>query len=322
MAQDAPVPEIPDSLPSSARFGLDIIRGQLLRDLAEYNTRVDVFNAACGHIDPKNTALLASCTEKYHMMTAVAGALEENKKEFAAQLDAEVFAVRSDISGPPASPEQRLQNADKLAIKREIEGVRNALAQLNKAMELDASQREEWLKESHDATRDAWFLAGSTTLDIFGDHAEKQVNDVDAELKHSEDLLSGTTDPNLRSQLHTKCGMLMDSKEKLEGVRDAIDLAKDGFGLATKGVKIGEDREIAEESGFETAWALAEKAKIMTPEAHYAKTIVDASYLVAEQAASWLRLRDLNDSAGQYPAATKTLQKRMEELVKAEKASQ
>ena len=320
LAQDAPVPEISDSLPSSAHFGLSIIRGQLLSDLAEYNKRVDLFNAACGRIDPKDTALIASCTEKYHIMTDVAAALEKNKKEFAAQLDAEVFAVKNDMSGPPASPEQRLQNADKLAIKREIEGIRNALAQLNKSMELDASQRDEWLKESGDATRDAYFLAGSTTLDIFGYHAEDRVKAVDAELKQSEDLLYGTTaTANLRSQLHTKCGMLIDSKKELEGVRDRIGQVQDAFELGTKVAKMGVDGEIPVESGFEAAWALAEKAKFMPREGHLAKTIVEGSYLVAVQAASTLRLRALNNNSDQYAAATKILQSKMEELVKAEK---
>ena len=87
-AQDAPVPAIPKTLPQTVRDELDGARAPLLARIDAYSQKVDAFESACGHVPTAATAQIASCRQKLQAMDAEAAALENDKKRFAAQLNA------------------------------------------------------------------------------------------------------------------------------------------------------------------------------------------------------------------------------------------
>jgi tetratricopeptide (TPR) repeat protein len=209
--------------------------------------------------------------------------------------------------------------SDNLTISREIAGVRNALQQLNKSMSLDASQREEWMHDSEMATRDAWILAGTATLDLWGAHVDHQIQSADQELKRSVDLLAGTVSPNRREQLHTAFKILKRREDELKRLRSSIDEYQQSYGGAELANKILEGKDKKVEVALEAMWKSADKLKLLPPGAAVAKDYADLSYLVAIQAASVLRIRAINERPERYLDAIKVLKVRMEKLVKAQR---
>lgn len=101
-AQDAPVPLIPETLPQAVRNELAVVRTPLVARVDAYNQKVDAFNSACGHIQPTDSALIASCTQKFQAMSAEGAALENDKKRFAAQLNVAVTAPNPVPAGSPS----------------------------------------------------------------------------------------------------------------------------------------------------------------------------------------------------------------------------
>jgi hypothetical protein len=317
VAQDVSLSPIPATLPPAVIDKLAAVRTELLNRLEAHNQKVDAFNSSCAQVEV-NTALFSECTQKDKALSAEAATLVEDKKGFAAQLNSAIAANTSEDSD-----EKSVQESDRVTIKREIEGIQNALRQLNKSMTLDASQREEWEKESEQATHDSWALAGSATLDLIGAHADAKVKSQDKELKHCLDLLSGTVEPDRREQLHTAYAVLKDRKDELERLHSAIETVHDAYDINADLTDVkyeGDNPQALSEHGLEAIWKAGEKLKIIPPQASVAKTYVDLSYLVAEQAASALRLGALNRNSDEYLAATKVLKARMETLVKAQKA--
>lgn len=307
-AQDVSLSPIPATLPPAVIDKLTAVRTQLLNRLEAHNQKVDAFNSACGQVQP-DTAQFTECVQQDKSLSAEASTLVEDKKAFAAQLNSAIAA------NTVASDDKSLQESDKLIIKREIAGIQNALRQLNKSMNLDAAQREEWEKESGEATHDAWMLAGATTLDLLSLHADSQVKTADTELQHSLDLLSGTVDPNRREQLHTAFAMLKGRKDELERFRSSVETAHKAFDIHESA-----NQKVEDSNAFEAIWGAGDKLGVIPPAGAWAKTAMEASYLVAVQAASALGIRDLNRNSDEYLAATKVLKARMETLVKAENA--
>jgi len=316
LGQDVSLPQIPATLPPAVLDRLTVVRAHLLDRLQVHNLKVDTFNSRCGQVQP-GTALFSECTQDDQALSAEDATLIADKKGFAAQLSAAVADAN-----PTAGAAGQLHESERLIINREIEGIQNALRQLNKSMDLDASQREEWEQESAHAEEDAWFLAGSATLDLIGVHAEEKVKAADKELTHSLDLLSGTVDPDRREQLHAAFSVLKDRKDELKRVQASIDEVRDAYGGADYARSVDEGRDSKTELALEAVWKAGEKMEIIGPEFSLAKTYVDASYLIAVQAASTKRLGALNANSEAYLAAVKVLKARMETLVKAQKALQ
>jgi hypothetical protein len=209
-----------------------------------------------------------------------------------------------------------LQESGNLTIIREIAGIQNALRRLTKSMNLDAVQREEWEQESKRATRDAWILAGSATLDLLGAHVDYQLETADSELKHSVDLLSNTIEPNRREQLGIAFKVLKDRKDELKRLRSSIAESQESYGGTDLASKIVESRDSKIEVALEAIWKAGERLKVISPSASAAKTLVAASYLIAVQAASMQRISAFNGNSAQYLAAVKVLKARMETLMR------
>ena len=201
------------------------------------------------------------------------------------------------------------QPSDNAVIQREVVGIQKALKELNKSMNLDAAQREEWEQDSAHASRDAWILAGSTTLDLIGDHIDAQIQDADAELK-----LKPTNREQLGNALKT-----LDRKDKLEKLHSAVEAAQKSYENSDLLVHADEQSDNKIEL-LEGIWSKYEATGASPLWAHWLKTDLDAGYLVAVQAASVLRLADLNRNSKQYLAAVKVLRTRMEVLVNTARA--
>jgi len=287
LGQDVSLPQIPATLPPAVLDRLTVVRAHLLDRLQVHNLKVDTFNSRCGQVQP-GTALFSECTQDDQALSAEDATLIADKKGFAAQLSAAVADAN-----PTAGAAGQLHESERLIINREIEGIQNALRQLNKSMDLDASQREEWEQESAHAEEDAWFLAGSATLDLIGVHAEEKVKAADKDLK-----------------------------DELKRVQSSIDEVREAYGGADYARNVVEGRDSKTELALEAVWKAGEKLKLIGPEFSLAKTYADASYLIAVQAASTKRLGALNANSEEYLAAVKVLKARMETLVKAQKALQ
>jgi hypothetical protein len=311
--QDKPVPTIPTTLTADVRESLTVARKQLLSQIDAFNAEAATFNTECGEVPASDTARNAVCDRRLATLNTKSDAMDKAKEQFAAQLNA---AVKTADADPGAG--KRLEAADTQVIKREIAGVQNALRQLNKSIDLDAAQGEEWRQTSEGATHEAWILAGSATLDLLGAHADHKVKDADSELEHSLDLLSGTTDPNRREQLHAAYSVLKERKGELEQMRSLIDSAHQGFDIGV-GLKDSEPHDSKMENLLELVWMAGERLEVIPPQASVLKTYVELSYLTAEQAVSSERIDALNSNSEQYLASLKVLKSRMEALVKAQK---
>jgi hypothetical protein len=121
--QDAPVPLIPETLPVAARNSLTLVRTQLLNRVTAVNEKVDAFNASCGSVPATNTALIASCTERYKAISAESTAVDDDKKRFAVQLDSAVGAsVPASGALPANSAIEQLRNSGKESTGRLFDG--------------------------------------------------------------------------------------------------------------------------------------------------------------------------------------------------------
>jgi hypothetical protein len=312
---------LPDELSLSAKSELTQMRLKILTSLDALRRQIDVHNQQCGSVPDTDAALVGACEQSQSTLSQKINAYRNELATYEQSLHMAIQTAPA--LAPPtaaASADGRLQESDNLTIKREIAGIQDALRRLNKSMNLDAAQREEWEQESELATRDAWILAGSATLDLIGAHVDHQIQTADSELKHSVDLLSGTNDPNRRDQLHIAFKVLKDRKDELKRLRSSIDESQESYNGADLANQIVEGRDSKVEVALEAIWKGGEKLKVIPPSASALKTVVDASYLIAVQAASTQRISSLNGNSEQYLAAVKVLKARMEKLVRAQKA--
>lgn len=268
-----------------------------------YNMNIALAQAAISYVPPVRAAI--SYVPPVHAAIGYrppAQAVIVHRAEGSAAFQARVAAVPSQSAA---------------LIQPKIAGIRDSLKQLNKAMTLDASQRKEWDAASANATQSAFTMAGSATLDLLGAHVDHKIKEADQELKRSVDLLSSSTDTNRRDQLHSAFSALKARKTELVRLRGSIEETQGAYSGSTEG--IAQSQTSKREAALESIWSAGEKLKIIGPEGSAAKSIVDACYLVTVQAASVLRIRQLNRNQDQYLAALKVLKTRMETLVKASK---
>ena len=81
-AQDAPLAQIPTTLPPSEIKRLAGVRAQLMDRLGAHNQEVDAFNSRCGTVQG-NTPLFGECVKEDKALSAELETLTEDKKSFA-----------------------------------------------------------------------------------------------------------------------------------------------------------------------------------------------------------------------------------------------
>lgn len=185
-------------------------------------------------------------------------------------------------------------------IRTRIKGIEDALRRLDASHRLDATDRAEWIKQSNDATKDAYKLGASLTLDLAGHLADDQIKAIDAKIDEG----GGDDVVNALEARKTQLEHLKDGIEKSEKVVDIAD-------------KTGEEES---KSQLEKIYDLCEKGNLLPEGTSEAKDMIDASYAVAQQAVSVERINQLNDNADRYLGAVDALGTRMKSLVRLEKA--
>lgn len=310
-----------DKIAPSGRSKLAQMRSALLDKFDALQRDIDTQTQQCSSVPDDNDALIASCHQSRSILGQQIASYNNALASYEQSLSVALRAP-SDRGQPGAIADAagHLQKSDVATIQREVAGIQTALRQLNKAMALDASQREEWEKESETATRDAWILAGSAVLDLYGRHVAANIRAADSEVKNNIDLLSGTIEKDRREQLHAAFAVLEDRKKELQRLGASVKELQNSYGGATLANTIVEGRASNMEIALDSIWKAGGELNLIPPQATWTKHAVDASYLTAVQAASTWRLGALNANSEQYLAAVKVLKARMETLVKAEKS--
>jgi tetratricopeptide (TPR) repeat protein len=235
------------------------------------------------------------------------------------------------IVAQPAASKPAAQAVDPLEkTRQDIKGVQKALEELQKSMAGDASQREEWEKESAKASRDAYFTAGDLALTMLGDHLDQQLKANDEELTHVDDLLiSETSDPDRREQLELAFKALEERKDELLSAQEAVDHGADVLKIAQTATDFAHG-DAEPENPVEIAYDACKKLqdgfppevqpfvdKVTRP-VDFGRVAIDGCYEACVQAASVSRISQLNQNSESYLKAVATLSDRMKTLVKLE----
>ena len=324
LAMELPhLPDIPTSV-QAAHPELAAQREALLRERALLYARVRRQNAQCSAVE-EGSAAETVCLQSLKALRADIEEDASKSSRFIERLRNASVAPDYPVQTKPAAmrpADSRLSQADSQMIKQEIAGTQQALRRLQAAMNLDASQREEWVRESNRASRDAWIEAGSMTLDLMGAHVDHQITDEDSEVKRSWDLLVGTTDTGRRERLENAFKVLSDRKADLNHLRSSIRVTRKAYDNAASIVQTDEAGDSKLEFMLESIWNKGVDLKIIPPSAGIAKMVVDDAYLIKVQLVSLRRINDLNGNSERYLAAVKALRARMKALITAQKSLQ
>ena len=174
------------------------------------------------------------------------------------------------------------------------------------------------MKESEGATIDAYIQGEGAVLEVFKLRVEAEQAVANGEVRSSLQKLASETDPNRRAQLHSAFAALKDRSDDLEGVANEIKGGQARIELLGSGkmaIDAASKEELSNVEVAEAVWTAAERLKLIPPWAVAAKTAVDAWYGVAVQAASVLRVNQLNENAERYLAAVKSLHEAMQKAV-------
>ena len=138
---------------SQANPALVAERARLVTDIRDFNDLARQFNVDCSSVDEENANAVQSCRNRQ-------GSLRMQKDDLVTRIG--VF--NSNVRTARANLTPAARASDTAFIRLRIAGIQNALRQLNKAMSLDAFQRQEWEEESARASFEAWLMAGSLAL--------------------------------------------------------------------------------------------------------------------------------------------------------------
>jgi hypothetical protein len=219
---------------------------------------------------------------------------------------------------------------DLAKIQAEIDGIRNALVQLNSVKEMNDAQLEEWQKASEKASNDAWELGANLTVDLLTENLKNRGESIDKQIEQANEALKGETDPAKLKSIQEGITDLASHKAQLEKATEAVEAAKDGVDtlgkLAADGDETKDPKELQSRSqkvseDLEKAWEIASQAGVLPPGAEQAKGMTDAAYLVAVQCVSVGQVNRANANADQYLKAVTSLSKKMEGLVDLKKAA-
>jgi hypothetical protein len=243
------------------------------------------------------------------------------------QLHEQQTYTPSNLPAPMSA--SRTPKYDSAKIQAEIAGIRKSLAILDAVHNGNASQREEWLKASEEATRDAIEDGANLTVDFLAERLKDHANLVEKELQQKNDLIINEKDQDLKKTLQDEFKQLANHKEQLERASEDLDLAHRGVDeLSTIDKDLDEagSKELLDKSRqlsktLEEAWDACDQADVLPKGASLAKSYVDAAYEITVQATSVVRMKSVNNNEAEYLNAVTQLGKKMKVLVDLQKAN-
>jgi tetratricopeptide (TPR) repeat protein len=296
-----------DPTNSTIRKNLELAESKIEDEKNRQNTKLAANNS-------RNMVL--TFTEKYHSQQG------SSPLHFGNIVGPTLNFPAPEKQATPLSANLRIQTDSRAAVRVEIQGIQAALSRLQQAINLDASQRREWEKMSTSALHNAYELGADATLDILDDKLTTQLDAIDPELKHELDLLSGETDADRRSQLHTAFGALKNRKDELERAHNAVEHAHDAIDILGTTSEAAAGEQEGAEGLLESAWNACGKFKLLPGWAGQSKAIVDASYDITVQVFSMRQITQLNANSEQYLKAVRELKGKMEALTQLQKGQQ
>jgi hypothetical protein len=183
---------------------------------------------------------------------------------------------------PPAKVLAQYQPKIK-SVDDEIHEAQEALRRLIESNSKNQEFREEWVKESNEATVDAQDLSLSLLIDLIGAHvdhlAETNREERSVVLEH---LLNRAEENGPQNSIHAAYGAVVNRKEELERIGSELRLAGKENDLR---VKIRDfDMEKGKKPTWENAWDLITALKKVEEMAGPTKDLLDAAYTIYRQA--------------------------------------
>jgi len=204
-----------------------------------------------------------------------------------------------------------------------IHEAQQALRRLIESNSRNQQFREEWVKESNEATVDAQDLSLSLFIDLIGAHvdhlAEANREERGVVLEH---LLNRAEENGPQNSIHSAYGALVNRKEELDRISSELRL---GGKLNDLRVKIRDfDMDKGKKPTWENAWDIVTSFKKVEEMDGPSKDLLDAAYTIYRQAASCraLTMAQANDEKTlQAAAALQRYIQRLEARKAAEKAN-
>lgn len=220
-------------------------------------------------------------------------------------------------------------------LRAQVNSTQEALRRLNRSMQGDAAQRDEWERTVENAMESALergkdMLMSGVVKGLQG-RFEKQLEEADKEIRRAVDKLAGETDPNRREQLHAAIRLL--DKERTD-IREGLRVVKEGgrdiqenldrIGSARSQLNYEEIARRSVDQAYSKAVELLQDEKVQRALkiskfsgqfATYAKSIVDSGYDITAEIVSWKRINQLNRNSEEYLFAVNRLSERMKSLV-------
>ena len=316
------ISDVPATLSSGQKQAFSLRWKQLVQINEDIKAQVAAHNAKCSNL-PEDSPLLPQCREEQASLQQQIAHYRELVKQFNEDLSQAVSnptptSASTEISTVSADDRPALDVAQRYnpaQIAEEIEKFREALKRLNEENSTDEKERQELLEKSEATTRNAYFLGAKATLDALTAYTDRQLVTQTKQIDTERNQLINELNPDRREQAHHAFKALMDrknelleSKEHLERVQDAVDAAEKLTSLAL------DKKEEESKNLLEQGWEFCDKLKLLPPGAAQAKSMVDAYYDVAVQAFCVQQINILNDTAGDRLKAITALSNKLKQL--------
>lgn len=308
--EDKPLPPFAN-VPAYVRRAdpaIDTEYKKLLADVSAFNTEAASFNAQCGSIDTRNTALIQSCTTRYSSLMANHNALLARIRAFASSASsATVVQVLTARQKELAEVDRKLADAEK------------ALERLKGQNEESEQQLEEWTESSEEASNDAERLGIALLLDLAGEDVEDltQLN----QLQRSEALNAVLNRLNGADLVpHAVLKELIEESESLERAKTDVEAAGK---LETLREKIEDLHKPVADPRFSQEEVLDMEMAVNKPLEDAMgpfRDLTDAAYTVYKQAVSLDRMAVIEKNQEQSLKAAEALRQTVKTLVARKRA--
>jgi hypothetical protein len=207
-----------------------------------------------------------------------------------------------------------------------------AVRRLSQTMKMDDSERREWMKQTDDATKDAWGLAKGLLKDAVPDiidaRLSKQLESANSEVQRAVQLLAGELEPNRREQLHATIKLLDEQRKEIVNAQGIVSKAREVNGkiAAVAGLEAKGSKETVNslENMHEFMVGMLGNEtvqKALNIGAGYGKvlslgeTILDSAYDITVDVVSIKRIGALNNNQEQYLVAIRKLSDHLQSVV-------
>lgn len=213
---------------------------------------------------------------------------------------------------PPAKVLAQYQPKIK-TVDDEIHEAQEALRRLIESNSKNQELREEWLKESDEATMDASDLVVSLFIDLIGAHvdhlAETNREERSVVLQH---LLDRAEENGPQNSIHAAYGAVVNRKEELDRMASEVRLLGKENDLR---MKIRDfDMEKGKKPTWENLWDIITAFKKVEEMAGPSKDLLDAAYTIYRQAASCRALAAIQSNDAKSLQAAASLQHYIQRL--------